>query len=145
MQLGPNGNRTETTPVLVSTDQDFTDIATGSAHTCALAMDGRLFCWGMSPANGLDIGSFDDPREVGGGRTFRQVSAGTGLNCALDPSGTLWCMGEHCRFTCSWAMQAGCEVCSGATGSQCMPSQGACTACSADRPHARTKVLQGST
>ncbi|PRW51177.1 Serine threonine- kinase CTR1 [Chlorella sorokiniana] len=93
MQLGPNGNYTETTPVFVSTLQDFTAIATGSAHTCALALDQTLWCWGMSPANGMEIGAFDTPKEVGGGRKFRQVSAGFGLNCALDTTAAVWCMG----------------------------------------------------
>jgi Alpha-tubulin suppressor and related RCC1 domain-containing proteins len=30
----------------VKTSQKFTQIAPGGSHTCALAMDSRLWCWG---------------------------------------------------------------------------------------------------
>lgn len=95
-QLGPNAAYNETTPVAVSSSLQFSAIAAGSGHTCALAVDGALYCWGAAPANGLEdtTGSTKTPTEAGSGRKFVAVSAGYALTCVLDAAGDVWCMGE---------------------------------------------------
>ena len=60
-------------------------VSAGGAHSCAVAADGTLACWGDDSAGQLD--------EVPGGE-FRSVSAGGGHSCAIRTDGTLACWGD---------------------------------------------------
>ncbi len=43
-------------PIAVSTDLRFTDITAGALHTCAIAEDGRAYCWGFGGFGQLGTG-----------------------------------------------------------------------------------------
>jgi len=67
------------------------------AHTCGLAVDGRLLCWGNNRVGQLGDGSRQStpsPVEPAGGHSFTRVAAGAGFTCALDDEGMLYCWGE---------------------------------------------------
>jgi alpha-tubulin suppressor-like RCC1 family protein len=63
LQLGNNpplgGNAAayeEFSPVAVSSEERFRSVDTAGEHTCALALDGRGFCWGYNGSGQLGIG-----------------------------------------------------------------------------------------
>ncbi len=45
-QLGDGSKTTRTSPVLVTTDHLFVDLAAGAQHTCGLLNNGNYACWG---------------------------------------------------------------------------------------------------
>ena len=97
-----------TSPVPVATDLLFQQISVGSAHTCALDMDGRAHCWGLNVWGqlGTDADSvcatefFPDgipcgpiPLRVAGQLVFESISAGQGHTCAVTTDGAGYCWG----------------------------------------------------
>ncbi len=65
---------------------DFTALAAGPQHACALRTDGSLACWGANTH-----GESTPPA----GNTFTRVSAGDGFSCALDGQGHISCWGDN--------------------------------------------------
>lgn len=66
------------------------------AHTCAIAGDGSLWCWGRNFAGQLGDGTTQDrhrPVRVGSERDWLAVRAGPTATCGLRAPGTLWCWG----------------------------------------------------
>lgn len=73
-------------------------VSAGYSHTCAVAADGAVFCWGSNRYGELGIGSSDTlahrtPARVPGLPLIAMVSAGEFRTCALTTSGTAWCWG----------------------------------------------------
>lgn len=69
----------------------WSSVSAGFDHTCALADDGALWCWGSHEVGQLGIGGaledrtvYDAPRQVGTATTWTQVSAGYRFTCAID-------------------------------------------------------------
>ena len=81
---------------------DFASIATGASHTCAIASDGGLWCWGSTRAHGLIYevvqhphpALVDIPRRVGDD-LWQSVTAGVYHTCAIREDHTLWCWGRN--------------------------------------------------
>ena len=80
-----------------------TQIAAGTAHTCALLDTGTVRCWGSSVfaqlgyANTENIGDDETPASAGDinvGGTVTQIAAGTAHTCALLDTGTVRCWGS---------------------------------------------------
>lgn len=102
---GTSGSFFQVEPVAVSTSggapSSYLRIAAGTYHTCGLATDGAVWCWGYGYEGQLGD---DDQHEsavpvkvVGsgpGGIVFTSISAG-GHNCGLDSEGTAWCWGAN--------------------------------------------------
>lgn len=80
-------------PVPVSGGRAFIDMALGSYHTCALALDGSAWCWGTDMKNGQTYKTYS-PEKVDGGHTFVALSGGSSHTCALDDAAQIWCWGE---------------------------------------------------
>ncbi|MEP7326142.1 MAG: Ig-like domain-containing protein [Gemmatimonadota bacterium] len=78
----------------------FTSISTGNNHTCAVAADGRAWCWGANDFGQLGLAvtsqlSNRTPRSVAGGLLFESIAAGSDATCGLLRSGASHCWGSN--------------------------------------------------
>jgi alpha-tubulin suppressor-like RCC1 family protein len=74
----------------------FRKVAAGTTHTCAIRVEGTLWCWGRNWAGQLGTGdraSSTVPVQVGDRRDWRDVAVGGGHSCAIDAAGALSCWG----------------------------------------------------
>lgn len=77
----------------------FAAVAVGTGHTCALAADGRAFCWGARSAGKLGDGRGGSgeaqavPVAVAGGYRFRGISARASFTCGVEEGGAVLCWG----------------------------------------------------
>ncbi len=80
--------------------QQLSAVDAGRDHTCAIDVEGRLFCWGQNAhqQSGRPEGVQIEPArsEVNPSLRFAFVSAGTKHTCAIDTAGTLYCWGGCC-------------------------------------------------
>jgi alpha-tubulin suppressor-like RCC1 family protein len=80
-----------TTPVAVAGGHRFQAIGTGIRATCALDLEGALYCWGgwfVSPEQS------PVPRRMDS-RTYVRLSVGLNHACALDLAGDVYCWGQN--------------------------------------------------
>jgi alpha-tubulin suppressor-like RCC1 family protein len=83
-------------PVPVAGDLRFTSIAAGPAHTCGVASDGYIHCWGNGASGQLGSrirGSSAIPVRVAGDRRYRAVAVGDRFSCAIDKDDRAYCWG----------------------------------------------------
>jgi alpha-tubulin suppressor-like RCC1 family protein len=82
-------------PAAVTGDLRFTTIAVGGEHTCALATDGRPWCWGrdiLPPGEGgSSVSSI--PVAIRDSPSFVSLITGTWAVCGLTITGTVHCWG----------------------------------------------------
>lgn len=85
------------TPVAVTGDLRFEQLAAGGNHTCGLTKEGELYCWGQNTRGELGsfVGPFPEPIRVAEGFTFEQVSVGVFHVCALTEGGQAYCWGRN--------------------------------------------------
>ena len=100
-QLGDNSTTNRQSPTQVSVGAfAFTDVAAGSANSCARTLDGSMYCWGANyhgqGGSGSNVGQLLTPMLVAGSHVFAKLPARLGAEhaCALDVSGTTWCWGR---------------------------------------------------
>jgi alpha-tubulin suppressor-like RCC1 family protein len=68
----------------------------GAGHACAVALDGRAFCWGRNDQGQLGDGTLSDrrtPTAVLGGLTFVAIAAGDFHTCGITTLGQAYCWG----------------------------------------------------
>jgi alpha-tubulin suppressor-like RCC1 family protein len=93
-------------PVLVPAPLDdagesiaWRDVDTGEGHSCAIAVDGALWCWGRNSQRQLGAGSDGGqsrvPLRVGEDHDWQTVDAAQNYTCALKADGSLWCFGYN--------------------------------------------------
>jgi alpha-tubulin suppressor-like RCC1 family protein len=96
-------------PIVRRDTPDFADgrfrarsVAPGLLHTCAVDLDGALWCWGLNLHGALGVGSDDVtlrsswPRQVTGfGEALSSVATTAWGSCALTASGGVWCWGDN--------------------------------------------------
>jgi alpha-tubulin suppressor-like RCC1 family protein len=81
-----------------TTSNPLTPVATGVAAnrtTCAIRMNGELWCWGGNEAGAVGIGTVGDhrsPVRIAAGRTFTALDVQSGRTCALS-AGARYCTG----------------------------------------------------
>ena len=82
-------------------DKDIVQLDAGGAHTCAVDVQGAVYCWGDNSHGQLGTGSADagtdEPVEVGGllvGKAAVKVVAGAQHTCALIDTGEVFCWGD---------------------------------------------------
>lgn len=97
-QLGDGTTLGRVIPVDVAgTSADIQAVALGGAHTCALAADGGVQCWGNNHTGALGDGTTTNrlaPVPVGGLPSGVQALAlGMGHSCALTSAGGVLCWG----------------------------------------------------
>ena len=87
------------TPVRVSTRTDWLQVSAGTDHTCAVAADHSLWCWGSNDFGQLGVSTHFEtstptpvPQRVTG--SWTSVSAGDIETCAVKIGGTAWCWGS---------------------------------------------------
>jgi len=76
----------------------WSQVSAGIAHTCAVAVDGRLWCWGEGGGGRLGLGHAEDrwgaqQVDVEGPADWSFVSAGDLHTCGIR-SGEAWCWGN---------------------------------------------------
>lgn len=85
-------------PVPVLAGQTFSQIVTGSLHTCGLATDGTAWCWGTGNLLGAGAPSSPGgggPAQVSGGQLFQTLTAGGAHTCGLTAAGEAYCWGSN--------------------------------------------------
>lgn len=101
-QVGDGTTSRRATPTEVDTDLSFTHIHGASnftgSHTCAVATDGRGYCWGLNRSGQLGDGSTKDrhaPVAVEGDLNLQRIGAGMNHSCGLTIDGTVLCWGAN--------------------------------------------------
>ncbi len=88
-------------PHLVSDTMHFIDVSVGGFHSCGIADDGALYCWGLNGSGELGVGDFDDRFEPtragctaeGCFSDWTAVGAGDFHTCGIRDGGRLFCWG----------------------------------------------------
>ena len=83
-------------PTLIDGLPPVVAVSTSRSHTCALTLDGAVYCWGLNFWGELGDGTFNSsnsPVRVVTSATFKSISAGGSLTCALDDQGRAFCWG----------------------------------------------------
>jgi len=76
----------------------FNHITVGALHQCALARDGRAYCWGENGSGQLGAGGQVQSQGVTpvvGGLTFASISAGFSHTCAITTDQAAYCWGNN--------------------------------------------------
>jgi alpha-tubulin suppressor-like RCC1 family protein len=85
-------------PTRVAGDRAYWSISAGAQHTCALALDGRVYCWGMGIDGQVGAGLSNDsptPVAVDANMTFVELSSGGLHTCARNAASEMWCWGSN--------------------------------------------------
>lgn len=100
-QLGDGTRRNRSVPVdVVRLPRRIITVSAGSFHTCAVTVEGKVFCWGHNHQGQLgtetekDMSVFPVPVE-GLSEPIVSVSAGGWHTCAIDNGGNTWCWGYN--------------------------------------------------
>lgn len=99
-QLGDGSREDRPTPVAVRELSDpIVKVAAGQLHTCALAADGDLYCWGTNNRGQLGNGTLDSSRTplrvAGTPGDAADLGAGADHACAIFKSGAVYCWGSN--------------------------------------------------
>jgi alpha-tubulin suppressor-like RCC1 family protein len=98
-------------PIVVPTSSlGWRSVSVGGSHTCAIRLDGALYCWGANASGQLGVGVArghcgrpvapceGSPRAVAPNLRFLSVSAGQRHTCAITVDRALYCWGENLQF-----------------------------------------------
>lgn len=75
----------------------FVELAASNSLTCGRATVGSIYCWGSSTGGRLgSVGNATStPREISGGRTYRQLAVGAVHACAVTQEYEVFCWGMN--------------------------------------------------
>lgn len=86
-------------PIQIVKEASWKTVSCGNSFTCAVKVDGTLWCWGIKSANlglGKEVAMLPpspNPLQVGSDTDWEFINAGSGHACAIKNNGTLWCWG----------------------------------------------------
>lgn len=86
-----------TTPTPVTGGRAYTKVAAGSGHSCAIATNGDVYCWGENTSGQLGTnggGSSSNPVKVVG-PTGKKIAAAGSFTCYVGSDDALYCMGDN--------------------------------------------------
>lgn len=89
-----------TTPTKVSEDADWSAVAAGEDHTCALKESGALWCWGYNAYGQVGVGSRANqiaPLQIDAATQWKSVASGGRHTCATTFANLLRCWGANDR------------------------------------------------
>lgn len=100
-QLGNGSFGISFVPVAIDVSQagGYVDLAMGTDHTCGVALDGRVFCFGHNASGQLGLGA--GAQEIVSEPTFNGVTLARGVaaagshTCAVLANGTVKCWGNN--------------------------------------------------
>ncbi|MBN2196910.1 MAG: hypothetical protein JW751_29165 [Polyangiaceae bacterium] len=82
-------------PARVGEPSEFADIGTGNGHSCAVRMDGSLWCWGHVECWQTGTRTHElVPRRIGE-RCWREIAACSQHTCGIDAEARLYCWGDN--------------------------------------------------
>jgi alpha-tubulin suppressor-like RCC1 family protein len=85
-------------PIPVSGGLQFQKISAGGVHTCALATDARIYCWGdnlRGPLGDPGFRSAASPIPIASSATYIDVASGGQHTCGLRANGVMICWGAN--------------------------------------------------
>jgi alpha-tubulin suppressor-like RCC1 family protein len=86
-------------PAVTATSLVWTQVTVGAQHSCALASNGRAYCWGHAESGQIGTGTtpiqVPRPTRVSGALQFAQISAGTEHTCAVTTDSKAYCWGSN--------------------------------------------------
>jgi alpha-tubulin suppressor-like RCC1 family protein len=95
---GTTGNG-RSSPGLIVRSLRFRQLSAGSLHTCGLATNDRIFCWGSNRSGQLGIGTTEShrsqPTRVARNVFFGQVGAGRSHTCGVALDRRAYCWGDN--------------------------------------------------
>lgn len=86
-------------PVAVPSDGGWKTVSGGQGHTCAIRLDGSLWCWGRNPEGEVGLPPAEvsiqprAPLRVGSDTDWTHVDSSQEYTCGLKADGSLWCWG----------------------------------------------------
>jgi len=86
------------TTLLQVTDLAFSNVSAGGSHSCGVATDHSLWCWGRNDSLQLsnpEIGEIAGPTRVRGNIAWDTVAVGLMHSCALTTAGAAYCWGSN--------------------------------------------------
>jgi alpha-tubulin suppressor-like RCC1 family protein len=75
-------------PTAVVSNGIYQDIAVGAQHSCALALDGTPWCWGLGLSGSAQSSV---PVAIAGAPPLQRLNAGYALTCGLTSAGAAYC------------------------------------------------------
>ncbi|MEP6620556.1 MAG: hypothetical protein ABJE47_14615 [bacterium] len=96
--------------VVAASAEGWRSVTVGGGHTCAIRVNGAVYCWGANASGQLGVGAArgvcgrfaapceGSPRATAGGISFTQVSAGQRHTCGISETRALYCWGENFQF-----------------------------------------------
>jgi len=130
-------------PIYVNSNENFTSVSAGGAHTCGRLVNGDVMCWGYNRFGQLGIGSSDEnphpnPLYVNSNENFTSVDTGGSHTCGRLINGSLMC----------WGLGSGGRLGNGDTSQQNSPvnvnSSENFTSVSAGQEHTCGRLVNGS-
>jgi alpha-tubulin suppressor-like RCC1 family protein len=98
-QLGNGGLTNSNVPVPVQGTFRFKSISSiAGAHTCAITVPGKAYCWGRNTSGELGNGGVTNsavPVPVAGNLTFKVIAGGLVHTCGLSKTGKAYCWGDN--------------------------------------------------
>ena len=100
-QLGTGAaGQSSSRPLAVASLSGISGGAAGAAHSCSVARDGRIECWGAGELGQIGDGALAARLEpavptMPAGVQFHRIGAGADHSCALTTAGEVYCWGEN--------------------------------------------------